>query len=148
MVLDGVDGTFLDPVDGVSEVGSGENLGVVLLVLWHNLGTEESLVLEVGVGGELVVSNGERGLGGVDLLDLGGLLVEDVKSELVLLLGSVGESKLSNVVNESGLDLNRDRGSAVSTEVRNDSAKGVHDYVCFVIKYKQFLYTSFISNLI
>ena len=126
MILDGVDSTLGDPVDLIGEVGGVEDLDG-LLVLWHNLGTEDSLVLEVGEGSELVISNGEGGLGRVDLLDLGGLLGEDVSSELVLLLGSVGESKFGNVVDESELDLSGDTGLAVSTNVGVGSAKHVHD---------------------
>jgi len=124
LVLDGVDGTSIDPVDGILEVGGVEDLGGLLVSI--DLGSEESLVLEVGVGGELVVTNGEGGLGRVDLLDLGGLLGEDVSSELVFLLGSVVETVEGHVVDESGLDLIRDSGFAVSSEVSVSGAKHVH----------------------
>jgi len=90
LVLDGVDGTLGSPVDGVGEVvgGEGDNGGLV-----NGLGSlvsEESLVLILGPGGELIVSNGEGVLGvGVDLVDLSILLGVESESELVLFLSSI-----------------------------------------------------------
>ena len=106
LVLDWVDGTLGSPVDGVGEVGDIEDLNVLgeVSVSWH-LESEELLVLVMSPGGELVVSNGEGvSLLGVDLLDLLVLLGEELHSEGVLLLGSIGLSEGSDVLVEGGLD--------------------------------------------
>ena len=50
LVLDGVDCTFSDPVDGGSEVFGIEGGDVLELEVGWFLVTEESLVFEVGVG--------------------------------------------------------------------------------------------------
>jgi hypothetical protein len=105
LILHGVNGTGCDPVDLIREVGGIEELDGSILG-WHNQSTEESLVLRIGHGGEFIVTNGERGLRRVDLMDLGCLLDKDILSELVFLLGSEGESKFSNMLNESLFDLN------------------------------------------
>ena len=103
MVLDGVDGTSGSPVDGGWDVDGGE-LGLLKGdVLWGSV-SEESLVLSIGPGGELVVSNGEGVLWvGVDLIVLLVLSLEDGLSELVLFGGSEVESLFSDVFHELGV---------------------------------------------
>jgi hypothetical protein len=58
LVLDGVDGTLCSPVDGGGKVVLIQNFVFDGLVL-DSLESEELLELEVGDGGELVVTNGE-----------------------------------------------------------------------------------------
>jgi len=88
-------------VDGGGEVDLGEDLDIVGGRCILTSVTEESLVLFSSPGGELVVSNGE-GVEwvGVDLHVLGILLGEDAKSEVVLLLGSVGLTEVGEVLHE------------------------------------------------
>jgi hypothetical protein len=127
LVLDWVDGSGGDPVDGGWELGGVEISGLQIgEVSWH-LESVHSLGLERGVGGELVVSDDERVLGGVDLLDLGVLLGEEVHSELELLLGSVVEAEGVDVLNELLLHLNGGWGLArEDAEVGGGSAEHVH----------------------
>jgi len=120
LVLDGGDGTLLGPVDG-GLVGLGESHNILLGLL--SLESEELLVLGIGPGGELVVSQSERVLLSVGLLDYGVLSGELLHSELELLLGSVRESVLSDVLVEGLLHLVGDGGLA-GEEAR--VAKKVH----------------------
>jgi hypothetical protein len=127
LVLDGVDGTLGDPVDLGVEVLGVENSGFLLGEVSWLFETKESLVLEIGEGGELVVTEDERVLGGIDLLDLGVLLDEEVHSELVLLLGSVVETEGVDVLHEILLDLIRDCDlTDEKAEVSTGRAKHVH----------------------
>jgi len=132
LVLDGVDGALLSPVLG-GGVGLGENDDVLLG--GGSLVSGESLHLVLGEGGELVVSNGEGVLGvGVDLFNLGVLILEDGHSEGVLLGGSEGDSVEGEVLDEDLLDLGVD-GGGVGAEVHaNESSSGaeVHKKV-FII---------------
>jgi len=128
LVLDWVDGTLGDPVDRILKVGGVEDGSLLIREVSWSLVSEESLVLEVGPGGELVVSENERVLGSVDLVDLSILLGKEVHSEVELLLGSVGDTILGNVLHEGLLELNRDWGLAgVDAEVGTGSAKHVHE---------------------
>lgn len=87
LVLDWVHGTLGSPVD-FNIVGFWKDLDVFLRL--DTSVAEESLVLFLGPGGELVVSNGEGVVGvGVDLSNFSILLGEDVHSEGVLFRGSV-----------------------------------------------------------
>jgi hypothetical protein len=79
LILYGVDGTGCDPVDLSGKVSGVEDFGSSLIG-WDNFDTEESLVLKIGHSGKFVVTNGERGLRGVDLLDFSGLVSEDILS--------------------------------------------------------------------
>jgi len=106
LVLDWVDGTLGSPVDGVSKVGGVElnNVLVDLIGGW-GLESEELFVLIMGPGGEHVVSNGEGvSLLSVDLSDLLVLLGEDLHSEVVLLLGSIGFSIGGEMLVEESLN--------------------------------------------
>lgn len=99
LVLNGVDGTLGSPVN----LSLGGWLELDNVVSWGNSGTEKLLVLSISPGGELVVTKLEGGLLGVDLVDglvLGG---EELESELVLLLGAVGETVLLHVGGEGTL---------------------------------------------
>ena len=104
--------------------------------LGFNSGSEEFLELVLGEGGELVVSNGE-GVGwvSVDHGILGVLGGEDVKSEFVLLLGSVGESMGSEVLNEALLGLGGDGGGVV-THVDSEESHGGAEVVHLLDKFK------------
>jgi hypothetical protein len=102
LVLDGVNGALGSPVNGVLEDWGIE--GGVLGWLSGSLESEELLVLEVGHGGELVVTNGEWGLLRVDLGNGGVLLGELSKSELEFLISTVWETELGDVVVELGLE--------------------------------------------
>merc|ERR1719420_2461166 len=93
------DGTLGSPVNAVGKVGGVEEDLVSLVVLWKSVSVELGLLLS-SPGGEVVVSNGEGVLGGVDLLDLGVHVGEEVHSELELLLGSVGETMGVHVLEE------------------------------------------------
>jgi hypothetical protein len=104
LVLDGVNGTLGSPVDGIGELGVIEDdnvLGVVLLTLE----AEELLVLLMSPGGHVVVGDGEGVLSGVDLLDLGILDGVLLKSELVLLGGTVHDTELVEMGLEASLDV-------------------------------------------
>lgn len=103
LVLDGVNGTLGSPVDGIGELGVIEDdnvLGLVQLTLV----AEDLLVLVVGPGGHEVVADGEGGLLSVDLLDLSILDGELLKSELVLLGGTVHDAELVEMSLELGLE--------------------------------------------
>ena len=100
LILDGVDGTLGSPVD-LSLSGLGELDNVLGL---STAATKNSLVLGVGPGGELVVTKLEVSLLSVDLVDgsiLGGV---ELISELVLLLGAVGEAEVDHVLLEGTLE--------------------------------------------
>jgi len=127
LVLHGVDGSLGSPVDGVGEVLGVEDGGLGELKGGGGLVSEESLVLEVGHGGELVVSDGEGVLGGVDLLDLLVLLGELLESEVVLLGGSEGESELGDVLDEVLVSLSGDGllAEVVESEGGESLAKNV-----------------------
>jgi len=117
LVLDWVDGSLGSPVDGGWEVDLGEDLNVGVWVFLLTSESEELLVLGISPGGEVVVSDGEGVLwDGVDLLVLGILLGEDGKSEVVLLLGSVGETELGHVLDEGTLELWGDERGLFVTE--------------------------------
>ena len=121
LVLDGIDGSLGSPVDGISEIGGVQDLDVVLLV---ELGSEEFLVFGLGPGGHVVVSDGEGvGCVGVDHVVFGVLLVEEGKSESVLLLGSVGDSEVSEMLDESLLDMGFDGGGVIA-HVKSDESGG------------------------
>jgi hypothetical protein len=132
LVLDWVDGSLGDPVDlSLKVVGweLGNDIGLVE-GLWSSV-SEESLVLSGSPGGEHVVSNGEGVLWvGIDLLVLSILLGEDVQSELVLLLGSVGDSVFREVLDESLLGEGKWSNvvAGVEAEVGSGGAEGVHEY--------------------
>ena len=138
MVLDWVDGTLGDPVDRILKVGGVEDGSLLIREVSWSLVSEESLVLKIGPGSELVVTNSEGILGGVDLSDLGGLLGEDGSSEFVLLLGSVGESESRDVLHESLFDFSRDWGFAlVEAKHGTGRANEVHIKVVFdLLNYK------------
>lgn len=127
MVLDWVDGTLGDPVDGIGEVGSVEGGDVLVLeVLWSSE-TVHSLGLESGHGGELVVFEEEGVLGGVDLSDLNILGGEETHSEVVFLLGSVVEAESGDVLHEGLLKFDGDWGLAlVDAGVSGHRADHVH----------------------
>jgi hypothetical protein len=131
LVLDWVDGSLGDPVDlSLKVVGweLGNDIGLVE-GLWSSV-SEESLVLSGSPGGEHVVSNGEGVLWvGIDLLVLSILLGEDVQSELVLLLGSVGDSVFREVLDESLLGEGKWSNvvAGVEAEVGSGGAEGVHE---------------------
>ena len=138
LVLDGVDGTLGSPVNGVSEVVGGEDGGLGELSVGGGLVSEESLVLEVGPGGEHVVLEDKGVLGGVDLLDFGVGLGEEVESEVVLLLGSVGKSPLGDVLDEGLLGL---EGNGLLADISKShhgkgSTKCVHLFTKLIINYK------------
>lgn len=93
LVLGSVNGTLGSPVDGIGELGVIEDdnvLGGVVVALE----AEELLVLLMSPGGHVVVGDGEGVLSGVDLLDLGILDGVLLKSELVLLGGTVHDTEL------------------------------------------------------
>ena len=100
LILDGVDGTLGSPVD-LSLSGLGELDNVLGL---STAATEKSLVLGISPGGELVVTKLEVSLLSVDLVDSGILGGEELISELVLLLGSVGEAVVDHVLLEGALE--------------------------------------------
>jgi len=100
LVLNWGDGTLGSPVNGISEVGGVESDWLLGLEANWGLVSEEFAGLILGPGGEVVVSNGERGVLGIHFLDLSILLGEDVHSEDELLLGSVGESVHVHVLHE------------------------------------------------
>ena len=127
LVLDWVDGTLGDPVDLIGKVGGVELGDVVVLEVGWSLVTEDSLGLEFGHGGELVVSEDEGVLGGVDLVDLSILLGEETHSEVVLLLGSEVETMGGNVLHEGLLEFDGDWGFAgEETGVSGHGADHVH----------------------
>ena len=103
MVLDGVDGSEGSPVLGGwdSFDWKGGSLG---LVLWHSLESEEFFVLVLGPGGHEVVANGE-GVGwvSVDLSVFSGLGLEDLLSEHIFFLGTVGDTVGGDVLEEVGV---------------------------------------------
>jgi len=103
LVLDGVNGTLGSPVDLSRVLGVIEDDNVLGLV-GLDLGTEELLVLLMGPGRHVVVANSEGGLLGVDLLDLSILDSELLKSELVLLGGTVHDTELVEMGLEGLLD--------------------------------------------
>jgi hypothetical protein len=139
LVLDGVDGTLGSPVDGGGKVGGIQNFVFDGLVL-ESLESEELLVLEVGDGGELVVSNGEWGLLGIDLCDFGVLLGELSKSEVEFLVGSEWETEGGDVLEELWFEFS---GEFLFTGEEADSgtvfADGLHFVVCNsnLINYKK-----------
>jgi len=103
LVLNWVDSSLLSPVD----LSGGDLVDLLLfesVVLgWKSTGVLLGLV--VGHGGEHVVSNGECVLWiGVDLIVSSVSLGEEIHSEGVLFLGSVGDTVVGNVFHESGLD--------------------------------------------
>jgi len=129
LVLDGVDSTLGSPVDGSG--GSLWERDDVLLLL-DSLESKKSLVLRIGEGGEHVVSNGEGVVWvRVDLLVLLLLLVEDSKSELVLLGGTVGDSVHRDVLDESLLNWGGDDSGVLAhgrleSHVGGGGAESVH----------------------
>jgi len=111
LVLDGVNGSEGSPVLGVWESDFGENgwlwelSGIIRSdggVEW-GLVSEKFFVLGSGPGGHEVVSNGE-GVGGigVDLGIFNSVGIEDSLSEDVFFLGSVGDTVVSDVLEEIG----------------------------------------------
>lgn len=105
LVLNWVDCSLLSPVDGSSVVSSwelGEFAWLVELVLFSH----HSLEFVVGHGGEHVMADGEGVFWVlVDEVILSIVLLENVQSVFVLLLGVEGETVLSNVLNELLLNL-------------------------------------------
>jgi len=99
LVLYWVDGTLGSPVNGSWEVDSGEGLWLLSDGLL-SLVSEEVLVLVMGPGGHVVVSEGEGVVSGVVVVDHVFLLGELVHSELEFLSGSVGEAVIVHVVDE------------------------------------------------
>jgi hypothetical protein len=128
LVLDGVNGTLGSPVLGG---GVGWLKGNVVSDSLAGLTgiTEELLVLGSSPGGHVVVTDGEVLLSGVDLLDLGVLLGEEVHSELEFLLGSVRDSVFRHVLNEGLLELELILGD---DGVSEDSEDGLHGESRFV----------------
>jgi hypothetical protein len=101
LVLDGVDGTLLSPVN------RGSSWHGELEVFWEGLWSlvsQESLLLSRGQVGELVVSISGRSVHGVKLSNISVGLLELLESEFVFLFGSVGLSVLNNVAHERSLD--------------------------------------------
>lgn len=97
LVLDGTNTALLSPVLAtVSALFEPGWLGID--ILWDT--TEVLGGLLVSHGGEHVVTEHERVLLSVDGVDLGILLHENLESELVLLLGSVGETLKFHVFSE------------------------------------------------
>jgi len=112
LVLDGGDGTLVDPVDAGGEVllGEGDLVGEGELHGW--LVTEESLVLSLSVVREQVVLEGPGGVGGSVLLDVSLGLHEAGHSEFEFLAGTVGLAPFVNPLHESGLVGNSNSGES------------------------------------
>lgn len=96
---------MIAPVDGFWEVL--DKVGVHHFFLWGlvNLASEHALVLGFGEGGELVVAGSPGSVLGVLLLDEGVVLSEALHSEVVLFKGAVGETELSNVLDELDVEV-------------------------------------------
>lgn len=105
MVLDlKCNGTFISPVNlGGVRFWKGNSLTSDLTSL--SLISEHLLVLEVGPGRHEVMGDGEASLLSIDLFDLSVLLGILIKSELVLLFGTEGESIFRDVIDEGLLEL-------------------------------------------
>ena len=97
LVLDGVDLALGSPVDGVSEVG-GVQLGVRGAIVGSLLEAEDSGILLVAPGGELVVAELEAGLAVVNLCHGSIFGHEDLAAVLVLGLGAELEAVVSDVL--------------------------------------------------
>jgi len=102
LVLDGGDGTLVDPVNAGGEVllGEGDFVGEGEFHGW--LVTEESLVLSLSVVREQVVLEGPGGVGGGVLLNVSLGLHEAGHSEFEFLAGTVGLAPFVNPLHESG----------------------------------------------
>lgn len=105
LIFNWIDGTFGPPVNRVGDIGLVEDLVLLLFGSTKWLISTESLHLIFGPGGELIVPNRERAFPGVDFIDLGVFLREQLESELVLLLRSELEPMNSNVFDELALNL-------------------------------------------
>jgi len=119
LVLDSVDGTLGSPVDL-----SIKDFGVELLNLsvvhggW--LSGEDLLVLLMGPGGEFVVTENVRVLLSVDLVNFFVLDGELLKSEFVLLIGSIADTKSRNMLHVSLFD----HGEVFRLLLTDDSSEG------------------------
>jgi len=130
LVLDWGNGTLVNPVDGVSEVGGVEEWGSLEGFL-DQVRSESVHLFHLGGGlvGELVDSNGGGSVLGVVLSNLGEGLLELGSSEVEFSSGSVGLSILSNVSDElvvfSGEDLRLEElGSSRGLVVQSNNGKG------------------------
>lgn len=126
LVLDWVNSSEGSPVLSGWDTFGGEggvlNFGGVL-----SSETEKFFVLGVSPGGHEVVANGEGVLWvGVDLGVLSSLDIEDLFSEVVLFLGSIGDTVLGDVLEESVGGLNLFLADFFETKGEGSFAESVH----------------------
>ena len=90
------------------------------------------------------MSNCERALTGVDFIDLGVLLCEQLESELVLLSRSELEAVNRNMVNELGHNLLRIFEVLAPVHANNGSCltEELHSYICSFLKKVEDLFLS------
>jgi len=130
LVLDIVDSSFSSPVNRCRKVVGWKFSDSLILTNLRWKFSSESVQLIFSQGGELVVSNCVSILWvGVDLIELGISLGKLVKSERILLLGSIGKTMVRNMLSELLFDGNGgiwNEIALVDSSISNSLADNVH----------------------
>ena len=123
--LDLVDSTKLNPVDGfwvsfelfVRDLLKKLSLLKFIFHIRRDNKSLDAVVLVLGPGGELVVADSKRAIGGINLLDLGVSLSEKLQSQVVLLLDTIAQAESSHVLRKSLLCLSGDSLILIATNL-------------------------------